>query len=331
MNTPHHPHDIPPEALAVLREQNLELIQIWRGGPRFFTALVRMAGIDGQPGPEGVLKVVLDDWPWQRRSDQSEWHSSDQLLAEADVLQALQHHRHRIAGHIPSILEHKRDRPAWTLRSMVYGRAIELAANGFGFDPATWRPNDTSRLVRFIRDYQKVSLDLPDLARVTSKSEIQHMSAWVRRLGLDDPPAALTAMGETISSYLTAAVPWIETLPRVLVHGEVYPMHIYVKDADVALIDWENAQRGNELIDLVTFWIRGSTMPEWQEDFKRQVAASETMLPPADFEKLWDFMVVSSATGTIRHLELAPEVTPVYRSAAIASLAAAITAALQRA
>ena len=323
-------HDIPAEVAQVLNEQQLEVLAIWRRGPRFWTGRVRLPSQDGQAAQEGVLKVVLDDWPWRRRTDQAEWHSSDQLLAEADVLMTLGDHRHRIRGHVPSILNHKRQRPAWTLRSMVHGRAVDLADNGFSFDPGTWRTNDISRLVGYIRDYQAVSMDLPDLAVETSQSDARHMSTWVKRLNLDNSAQALQHYSPEIEAYLETAVPWVASLPQVLVHGEVYPMHIFVHNADIALIDWENAQRGNELMDLVTFWIRGATMPDWQASFKAEAAATETLLDQAEFEKLWDFMVVSSATGTVRHLELAPEVTPAYREAAISELVRAVMAALKR-
>lgn len=320
--------DVPADVADVLAEQQLEIVKIWRRGPRFWTGLVRLPDNGDIPGQEAVLKVVLNDWPWQLQTNATEWHSSDQLLAEADVLLALGEYRHRLSGHLPSILGHKRDRPAWTLRSMVYGRGIDLAANGFGFDSTTWHSQDTKRLVNYIRDYQKLSLELPELAVSTAKGDPQYMDAWVSWLDLDNPAEALTTYSYDIKNYLTDLVPWVKSLPHVLVHGEVYPMHIYVDEGKLALIDWENAQRGNEMIDLVTYWLRGTTHIDWQADFKRQVADSERLLNPNEFNKLWDFMVVTGAAGTIRHLELAPEIAPEFRQAAVTDLVQIVRTAL---
>jgi aminoglycoside phosphotransferase (APT) family kinase protein len=111
-----------------------------------------------------------------------------------------------------------------------------------------------------------------------------------------------------IRSALAANGPPIERNPAVLLHGDYWPGNTLWLDGDlVAVIDWENAARGDPLADVGNARLELAMLfgAAAQNDFTTQY---RTLMPGLDFSALpyWDLYAALRPTGAMADWGLPP-------------------------
>lgn len=91
----------------------------------------------------------------------------------------------------------------------------------------------------------------------------------------------------------------LDNVPLVLCHGEVYPPHIFVdaNQKQAKLIDWENARMDSPYVDHASVWVRAFENPEWQANYLELVKNQEGFDVDA-----WNATVFLVAKGNIGYV-----------------------------
>lgn len=170
------------------------------------------------------------------------------------------HYRHRLIGHLcqqsfptARILPNKSGSTVTVIDGRIY--EVQEYIHGTDFDPQ--RPGQIQEVGATLSCYHQAVVDFPPPenttlpryapARITSLTEVLYERDVMGELHAD------LAWYDGRASALRSVLPdhVYETLPRVLIHGDMHPDNVrFVGDRVVALLDFDQVERDARIVDL---------------------------------------------------------------------------------
>ena len=302
---------LPPVVARLLAERGWRHQAVYRHGPRYWVG--QITGHDPtDPAAPGILKLVLDDTRWLNPATQQERSTSDQLLAEAEILRHWSNPKRRLGeggwpGRVAATTArwhaHGAEPVAWSVRSMLPGSSYELGASPIRFRPDFFTEARIAQLISFVRSYQhpaeQFQGDLPHLPGPDYWNPEMRLEA----VSLHYPVPALADMAPAIRRFVRDEAVLYNRQPPLLSHFEVYPSHLFDTDGRLSLIDWENVGFGNSLTDFVPVWLRAFDQPDWQRAYYEQIRVAAQIGSAAEFDRLWQLETLLQACGILRYLD----------------------------
>jgi aminoglycoside phosphotransferase (APT) family kinase protein len=278
---------------ALLAQEGLRAEEVHRSGPRYWVGRVRSES----RGPL-MLKAVVDDQPWVDPETGTEFRPSDQLRAEADVLETLGRLQGEVAGTVPRVIA--RDGGNWVLRTLVQGRTLG-GPSSLRAEPALFGKEVTRAIIDFVMSLQALTPEIREMLSETAgthKSKLKNGTVWY---DLHHPAEPLVPYAEGLIQMASNLEDLHDARARTFVHGEMYPGHIILDGGKVGLIDWENAGLGSQFSDFAALWWRGFARPGWQDELLAQLEARGLLRTPED-RALWSLETSLQAAGNLTYL-----------------------------
>lgn len=313
-----------PSVEQLLKAEDLTPREVYRDGPRYWVGRV------ARGEKRLLLKVLVNDEPWQR-GDSGEWFwPADQLRTELRVTQSLSNHADELRGITPKLVAGGLEQPVWMLRELSTGQSMAAGESPLMYRPEFYDPELTEAVLAYIRDFQRLTPQIAEEADMAVRPPHTTLAAKIYDIDADHPTELWEDYAPAVRAYLMERQELYDANRGVLTHGQVFPPHIYWDGARMSMIDWENAALGNGLADLVAVWLRGFDNPGWQEAFRGRLRRHGWLAGPED-EELWRLEVLIQASGTLSYLFWSKFETPAQKTAAIASLRRQMRIALDNA
>lgn len=315
-----------PFVTRLLSDNNFELLQVMRYGPRFACLEVRAGN------RTGLLKLVLPDAERIYFTPKNYvWTDDDQtavlearLLKETLFLQFFSQ-EFGPGGFEPELIALSEQSPVWSLRTYINEPSMSAWDSSFVFRKDFYNQVQPQQVVRFFHGLHQLSSKLPEP---------------LRRLAIDYVPltlsgrfkeAAVIARAQPkfrdyaaqISTSLERSRPAYQAFERVITHYEPYSCHLFVVRGRIALIDWENVGWGHPLHDLSIFWMRMIDNAAWRDEFEAQIDARGYFRGSGRL--FWDNELMMQSLANLNHLHYGGQFgTPAFTKRAIAFFEATI-------
>jgi hypothetical protein len=263
-----------------------------------------------------ILKVVIDDAHWHSPRTRKKFRPSDQLRAELEALKALNRYGEHLPGKVPTLLSGNLDGDqdvAWMLRTNIRSASMAVDNSTLAFRPEFYEQVTPEALVDYILGYQKLTPQLRSWAATTPHTDQADLTSKRTEAGFDNPQAELLPYHRALNRYFDERTDWHDQQLDTLVHGEVYPPHLFWENGQLVMIDWENVGLDHRLHDLATVWIRTFDNPAWQARFHQVVVERGRLDQPED-RALWDLEIVYKAAGNLNYLAWSKTETPKHRA-----------------
>lgn len=289
----------------------LELVRVFRDGPRYWVGLVRR-GED-----QLVLKLVLDDTPWVSPGSDQRFRPSDQLRTEIEVVKALGEHRSKIKGRVTALAGFSIDHEPWMLRQDLGTENVADNDSPLVFRPEFFAGEAGRSVLEFIASYQLVTTELRGSVERSPHTAQTTLEARMVIANLEQPIEPLAPYAARISDFLAERRDLHDSRRDTLAHTQVFPVHIFVSpQGEVGLIDWENACLSNALHDFMSLWIRGLAHPDWQRGLELWLAQRQRVRTDDDRE-LWLVERLLHAVGALNYAYWSHHESPAVRQRAI--------------
>lgn len=255
--------DAGPDTKSRLASSLIDDETILRDNDRLFAATATIAaGIIGDTATRAVFK------------DAAYGSSPENLHNDIEVLRFLGRHAPEIVPriHAASSRIEGVGREPWIVQEHLGEGGLGIPNSNFFFDLSALEKTPPEKIFKSISTLQSLS-DRPDIPKSliqpseeNAPDQTNHVTHLSSKSG--------TNIGELEAAAQRARRIRAEE-PKVLVHGQAYPPHIFVpEDAEMAkLIDWESARLGSPYSDHVAIWLRAFENPAWQSAYYKLVSS----------------------------------------------------------
>lgn len=264
---------LPGEVQNAIGRHDIELVRLFRDGPRYYTALVKASD------QQGILKVVLPANPG-RQNPQSVSELSKLVRREILLLQLFERHEADLSGLSPHLLDFGNDEPAWYLREHLDGNAFTHPEAPFVYGPEFFKAIPAAQVASYVASVHLISRLDHDMLGLLEETRFdlwsyERLSNW---RGIAQVIPALRALVPAIAERFDQAretydFATADLSQAVIAHNELYPDHFFLINRRLCLIDWENVGLSNRLRDLVSVWQRSFQNPTWQRSLRDAIAA----------------------------------------------------------
>lgn len=293
------------EVSAILASQGLVQTRVMRDGPRYWVGEVRRNG-GGEPL---ILKIVINDEPWRSTDTQTFFRPSDQLKAEIATIKFL-HSRAKLAQvRVPNYYASSETDPVWFIRQSIGGRDMAAGDSSFVFAERFYSEVTPEALIEYVLGYQQATPGLKLTLKAAPRSFQADLRAKMYLGGLHTPQPRLQPYATAVNTYLEDRRELHDTAETALIHGELYPPHLFIEDGQICTIDWENAGLDNRLHDLVAVWVRAYGSSGWQAKFRQEIRRRGAEFGP-NWQELFDLEVVYQAARALNYLDWSCAETP---------------------
>lgn len=267
--------ELSPYVRQVLAENHFEPKQLLRYGPRYVCMVVKSGD------REGFFKMVLPIEERQKVSPKdyiwTEYDYTDRLeqrlLKEALFLQFFSQQIGG-AGFEPQMIAFSDTSPVWSLRNFIHERTMSAWNSDFVLSPRFFTAIAPRQAADFFAKLHQVSSILPqNLAELIA--EVKSTLTNERRFhGTAERAAQLpqfAAAADGLLQKFTGYLPRYRDYQPVLTHYEPYAPHIFSKDGQMGLIDWENIGWGHCMQDFSVLYMRCFMEPDWQAEYLQAI------------------------------------------------------------
>lgn len=288
--------ELDPIQADLLGRLRVQLVRVYRNGPRFFVAQVRR---DNQ---EFILKSLKGNDRWEGFRSGKHYASADRLINEISILGALHENRQRLRGDIPEIVDASTEDEVWVLRKMSPGTTMAEGDSPFIYAEKFYNDANWMAALDFVLSLQEASqmIRLSFQPRLAD-ADYTTLAAKLAAVRLSQPSPYVQPYAAMIRTWMSGRDLLHDAHRDVISHGEVYPPHILMHDEVATIIDWENANISNQMQDLVAMWIRGYDRPQWQDQFVRELHGRR-VLGSQESQDVWDTTVVLACVGNLNYV-----------------------------
>lgn len=271
----------------IIDEYDLEVLQVFRNGPRFFVALCQM----------GVHQVIFKTCFNPLRADPFPNHGLKKEILALRYFSTRPHQQ--FTGLTPRVFWYGLGSRRWYIREHLVGQPQNVPGSNFIFLESFFTPESIDWFVRFFGQIHRLSRWLPPSLRHVYVSHNlktnMDLIGWYKLPHLIDFPH----ITERVRYFLSSHEQLFDNHQRVLTHYEPYASHFFKCDRGTFfVIDWENIDFGTAAHDLSVLWARGALHPYWQhallKKFYRQTA----------FKKhFWDLFEIEALLHSINNID----------------------------
>ncbi|MGH7241179.1 MAG: phosphotransferase [Candidatus Saccharimonadales bacterium] len=268
--------------------ENLEPIEVHRDGPRFYGAHVT----DGEQ--DFFIKDIVE--PESPENAGYIHTAANHLRTEIDMLGYLAGHGLDIA---PKLLAANRGANPWYATEHIDDGYLGNNVSPFFYERGMLRQTNPRAIFQNIQVIQGLTNQQDIPAWLTSPERAQTNNPDLGDSGIQFFADGTGWSRGKVERAYTKSLQIRAQSPQVLIHGEVYPQHVYVSaDGEkTTFIDWENTKLGDAYSDHVAVWLRTLEEPEWQKAYFELVSGQEGF-----DQATWDASVFLSAMGNYRWL-----------------------------
>ncbi len=285
-----------PAVADLLGRLQLEPVRVYRNGPRCWVAHVRRDRTDY------TLKYAVGGSEWYGPTSGTRYVSSDRLVNEIQIMGALAKGQIGLAGTVPRVIDASTDGEIWVLREFSAGAAMSVGHSNFMFAPAFFEAANWNAALDFVISLQQATEQIRPL--FTSKfdgRDYTTLAARIEHARLSQPSPSVEPYAGEIAQWFGGRDAQYDARREVMIHGEMYPPHIFMQDGAVVVIDWENAMLGGVFQDLAALWVRGYDRPEWQRVFVDELE-DRGVIADEDDRQVWDTATMLSVLSNLNHL-----------------------------
>lgn len=262
-----------PYIQMLLNDNNIELVEVLRYGPRFASLKVRF---DGQTGffkcslPRAEQELFRPaDYGWSMHD--SEIELDRRILREAHVLDHLA--RSSDYDFEPHVIAISSEEPAWSVRTFVEDNDFAQGESTFAFADHFFTQIEPERIVNLFANIQRHTATVPDhvdqLIDLAGRRELAYSPHMQHALDYAQTLSFLSLDDKVVVEQILSSA-WRHYNPQsfVLSHGEAFPPHfVRSTNGELGLIDWENVSYDDALYDFSVVYKRVFSDPTWQDRF----------------------------------------------------------------